>query len=59
MIKMAHSDFCIKEKSNHILSLVLEARMELLKIPELVQFNAVQQPHLNYAPSLKGVEEDD
>ena len=59
MIKMAHSDFCIKEKSSHILSLALEASMELLKIPELVQFNAGQQPHLNHAPSLKGVEGDD
>ena len=59
MIKIAHSDVSVKEKSIHILSLALEASMELLKIPELVQFNAAQQPHLNHAPSLKGVEGDD
>ena len=59
MTKIAHSDVSVKEKSIHVLSLALEASMELLKIPELVQFNAAQQPHLNHAPSLKGVEGDD
>ena len=57
MIKIAHSDISVKEKGIHILSLALQASMELLKIPELVQFNAAQQPHLNHAASLKGVEE--
>ena len=59
MIMVAHRDSPIKEKSIHILSLSLEASMELLGIPELVQFNAAQQPLLNHAPSLKGVEGDD